>query len=74
MRLIATLVIIIFAALPGLLAGWPEKSPAFLAGSIDGVPMSVATMSGLMLAFVVIAAICGIITRKDGAPGREGGQ
>lgn len=74
MRLIATLVIIIFAALPGLLAGWPDRAPAFLAGNIDGVPVSVAAMSGLMLAFVVIAAICGVITRNDGAAGPEGGQ
>ncbi|HEX4096118.1 MAG TPA: hypothetical protein VHX64_05275 [Caulobacteraceae bacterium] len=74
MRLIATLIIIVFAALPGLLAGWPGRSPAFLAGSIDGVPMSIASMSGLMLAFVIIAAICGIITRNDGPAGREGGQ
>jgi hypothetical protein len=73
-RLIATLIIIILCGLPALYAGWPGKSPGLFGASIDGVPGSIAAMSALMLVFVIIAAVCGIITRNDSPKDREAGQ
>lgn len=74
MRLLATLIIIILCGLPALFAGWPADAPAAFAASYGGVPGSILAMSGLLLAFVVIAAVCGVITRGDGAQGPEAGQ
>ena len=74
MRLLATLIIIILCGLPALFAGWPADAPALFDTRISGVPGSILAMSGLLLAFVVIAAICGVITKGDSAPDREAGQ
>jgi hypothetical protein len=71
-RVLATLVIIVLAGLPALFAGWPAHTPAFFDTVVGGVPGSIAAMSLLLLAFVVIAAICGVIAR--GADKGEAGQ
>jgi membrane protein implicated in regulation of membrane protease activity len=73
-RLLATLIIIILCGLPALFAGWPGDAPAFFDARLGGVPGSILAMSGLLLAFVVIAAVCGVITRRDSASDREAGQ
>ncbi len=75
MRLLATLVIIILCGLPALFAGWSGDAPAVFDARFGGVPGSVLAMSALLLAFVVIAGICGVIARNSsGAPDREAGQ
>ena len=58
MRSLAALVVIVLAALPALFAGVPGTEPAWLYGSLGGVPMSVVFMCVLMAVFVVLAAIC----------------
>jgi len=73
-RLIGTLIIILLAALPALFAGWPGRAPAFFSSLWHGAPGSIVVMSGLMLAFVVLAGICGIIARKAVAADEEAGQ
>ncbi len=74
MWLLATLIIVILCGLPALFAGWPAKAPAFFDTRVGGAPGSILAMSGLLLAFVVIAGICGVITKGDSAPDREAGQ
>ncbi len=75
MRLFATLIIIILCGLPALFAGWPGHAPDAFDARYGGVPGSILAMSGLLLAFVVIAGICGVIARNSsGAPDREAGQ
>lgn len=68
-RVVGALIIIILAGLPVLFAGWPDKSPAFFAGSWNGIPGSIAAMSLLLAVFVVIAAVCGAIARGKGEAG-----
>ncbi|HEY5410362.1 MAG TPA: hypothetical protein VIJ94_06515 [Caulobacteraceae bacterium] len=74
MRLIATLIIVILAGLTALFAGWPSLTPAWFGGLIHGVPGSVVAMSGLLLAFVIIAGFCGAIARNASAADREAGR
>ena len=64
MRVLATLIIIVLVGLPALFAGWPGDAPASFGNLVNGVPGSIAAMAGLLLAFVVIAAICGVIARS----------
>lgn len=71
-RVLATLVIIVLAGLPAVFAGWPAHTPPVFDSLVSGVPGSVAAMSLLLLAFIVIAAICGVIAR--GAGKGEAGQ
>ena len=70
MRVIGTLIIIILAGLPVLFAGWPKQAPAFFSDLVHGVPGSIAAMSLLLAAFVVLAAVCGVIARGKGEAGR----
>ncbi len=74
MRLIATLIIVVLAGLPALFAGWPAKTPASFSALWNGVPGSIVVMSLMLLAFVFIAAICGVIARNARALDREVGQ
>ena len=74
MRLLATLIIVILCGLPALFAGWPAKAPAFFDTRVGGAPGSIVVMSLMLVAFVFIAAICGVITKGDSAPDREAGQ
>jgi hypothetical protein len=73
-RLVATLIIILLAGLPALFAGWPGRSPTFFSSLWHGVPGSVVVMSGLMLAFAVLAGICGIIARSAGGADKGAGR
>jgi hypothetical protein len=73
-RVLATLVIIALAGLAALFAGWPGDTPAFFDSSVNGVPGSIAAMSVLLLAFIVIAAICGVIARSASAGDKEAGR
>ena len=74
MRLIATLIIIIIAALPALFAGWPGASPAIFDDRIGGVPGSVLIMGLLLLAFVIIASVSSGIARRAGDADKEAGR
>ena len=74
MRVLATLIIIILAGLPALFAGWPGAAPGSFDGLWNGIPVSIAAMSLLLLAFVVIAAICGVIARNANAGDKEAGR
>ena len=74
MRLIATLIIIILCGLPALFAGWPADAPAFFASLPGGVPGSIAAMSLLLLAFVVIAAVSSGIARRASVADQEAGR
>ena len=74
MRLIATLIIVVLAGLPALFAGWPGKSPAAFTALWNGIPGSIAAMSLLLLAFVVLAGICGVLARNARGVEREAGQ
>jgi len=73
-RVLATLIIIILAGLPALFAGWPGDTPAFFDSLSNGVPGSIAAMAVLLLAFVVIAAVCGVIARSANAGDKEAGR
>ena len=74
MRLIATLIIVIMAGLPALFAGWPGTEPAWFDITWQGIPGSVLAMSVLLLAFVLIAGVCGAIARGASAADREAGR
>ncbi len=74
MRVLATLIIIILAGLPALLAGWPGMAPGSFDGLWKGIPVSIAAMSLLLLAFVVIAAVCGVIARGASAGDKAAGR
>ena len=74
MRLIATLIIVVLAGLPALFAGWPGMSPAVFTALWHGVPGSIVVMSLMLLAFVVLAGICGALARNARGVEREAGQ
>ena len=70
MRLLATLVVIILCGLPALFAGWPALEPAWFSSLLHGVPLSVVAMSGLLLAFVILAGFCSAAAKAA----RDGGR
>ena len=74
MRLIATLIIVVLAGLPALFAGWPAKAPGAFSALWHGVPGSVVAMSLMLLAFVVLAGICGVLARNARGVEPEAGQ
>ena len=74
MRIIATLIIIILCGLPAVFAGWPANAPAFFASLPGGVPGSIAAMSLLLLAFVVIAGFSTGVARRASAADQEAGR
>lgn len=74
MRIIATLIVVILACLPALFAGWPNSAPAAFGELFGGVPGSVVAMSLLILAFVVLAGVCGAIARGASAADEEAGR
>lgn len=74
MRLIGTLIVVILIAVPAILAGWPSATPAWFGDLIGGVPGSIMAMSALLLAFVLIAGLCGAIARGASAADREAGR
>ena len=74
MRLIGTLIVVILCALPAIFAGWPGLAPGWFDGAWQGVPGSILAMSVLMLAFVLIAGVCGAIARGASAADREAGR
>ena len=71
MKTIAALLAIVMAALPSLFAGWPGLAPAWFDRQWQGVPLSVVFMSGLMLAFVVLAGICSAISKDRSERGAD---
>ena len=72
MRAIATLIIIVLVSLPSLFAGWPGLEPGWFQERQWGVPLSVIFMSGLMLLFMILAALCSLAARGARASGAEG--
>lgn len=74
MRLIATLIVIVLCAVPAVFAGWPGLAPAWFDVTWQGIPGSVLAMSALLLAFVLIAGVCGSIARGASAADREAGR
>lgn len=66
MRALGTFAVIILCGLPALFGGWPSVAPRWFNELWQGAPLSVVAMSGLMLAFVLLAGFCSIAARAAG--------
>ena len=68
MRIIVFLIVIAIVSLPSLFAGLPGLAPDWFDRRWQGVPLSVLFMSGLMLAFVLLAGVCSAVAKDKRLP------
>ena len=66
MRTLGTIIVIVLCGLPALFAGWPTVAPAWFDNLWNGVPQGILAMSGLMLAFVLLAGFCSLAAKSAG--------
>lgn len=66
MRALGTVIVIILCGLPALFAGWPQVAPAWFNDLWNGAPLGILAMSGLLLAFVIIAGFCSAAAKAAG--------
>jgi hypothetical protein len=71
LRTIIALIVIVMVSLPSLFAGLPDLEPSWFGQRWQGVPLSVVFMSGLLLAFVLLAGVCSAVAGTSRRPGAE---
>jgi hypothetical protein len=71
LRIIAFLLVLVIVLLPSLFAGLPGVAPGWFDQRWQGVPVSVLVMSGLMLAFVLLAGVCSAAAKDRRLPGAD---
>jgi hypothetical protein len=71
LRTIIALIVIVMVSLPSLFAGLPDLEPDWFAQRWQGVPLSVVFMSGLMLAFVLLAGVCSAVSKNTRLSGAD---